>query len=91
MSIGKLFSSEEEFFKSVDDGTKLVQTDMAAPDEKDRETLKSLLAVFIVATIKMDPEGFKDPDLPNKLGAIKAALIASYHLGKNTLHPKKDE
>jgi len=54
------------------------------PSLEHKKEMKSLLAVFITAAIKMDPEGFKDPELDVKLGSVIAALLAAYNLGKGS-------
>lgn len=78
----KLFSSNEDFFASMDEGMKLVSMPQAPPHKDDLGDLKSLLAVFITATIQMDPQAMADPELNTKLAGVRMALLAAYNLGR---------
>lgn len=81
-----LFKSNEDFFAALDEGIKLTTSALVteAPSEKDRETLKQLMAVFLAATIQMDPKAFRDPELDKRLLAVRMAMLAAYNLGRST-------
>lgn len=80
--INKLYPSQENFMAAVDRGIELVTTEMPAPDMEHQADLKALLAIFITATIEMDPNAVNAPDLEPKLTSVRMALLAAYHLGK---------
>lgn len=81
--INKLYATKEDFMVAVDRGLALIMADLPAPAEEHRADLKALLAVFITATIKMDPDSINGPDLDEKLSSVRMALLAAYNLGKN--------
>jgi len=84
MNEQKMFKGPEDFLASYDKGIKLIQESRCqqAPLEDDCENLKHLFALFIGATIKMDPQAFQDPDLTVKLIGVREALLAAYNLGR---------
>lgn len=80
----KLFNGKDDLMASVDAGIKLIMSDLAEgePAEQDKESLKALLAIFITATIEMDPKAFLAPDLNKRLQSVRAALMTAYNLGR---------
>lgn len=89
----RLYPSVEDFFASLDEGIKAVQGPLVdhPPADADKPALKSLLSVFIAATIQMDPASVaaaigekKDPEMNQKLLTVRMALLAAYNLGRQS-------
>lgn len=87
--ISRLYPTSQDFFLSLERGMKLLEDCGPAPDESARQDLKDLLSVFITATIEMDPQAIKDPDMDKKLAGVRMALLKAYNLGKE--HAKEKD
>jgi len=83
-SINRMWPSREAFLASIDDGIKVVTGELTnePPCKADEPTLKSLLAVFVAATIDMDPASVTDSSVGEKLTSVRLALLAAYNLGR---------
>jgi hypothetical protein len=77
-----MFKSVADFRSSVDKGVEIISNEQHLPDPNDLESMKSLLAIFITATINMDPESIKEGFADEKLISVRQTLLAAYNLGK---------
>jgi hypothetical protein len=82
MMTKKLWPTTDDFMASLDKGINLIQEEMSEPDEKDREALKAILAVFLASAMALDQDLGKDPKLDERLGSVRLAALAAYNLGK---------
>ena len=82
---GQLFANSADFMASVDKGMKFMLADesIVVPSPEDLDKLKSLFAIFITATMQMDPNAHLADDFETKTATVRMALLA-YNLGKNT-------
>lgn len=79
--MSQLFKSVDDFRESVDKGAELcLRQPLESPQNSNSDDMKSLLAVFITATVKMDPESFNS----EKLTLVRQVLLAAYNLGRNS-------
>lgn len=84
--MNRLYKDKEDFMAAVDRGVAMVTAELPAPHESHQQDLKALLAVFITATISMDPDSMNSsmnsPEFDVKLSSVRMALLAAYNLGK---------
>lgn len=84
MTETKMFKSVDDFKSCVDKGIEIISEQQDVPGQSDQEAMKSLLAIFITATINMDPNSFKEGFSDEKLISVRQTLLAAYNLGKRS-------
>jgi hypothetical protein len=86
MAQPKLFANAEDFKTCIDRGMAIMMEDINSvpPDAEDLEKMRSLLAIFITATMDMDPKAHLQDDFAVKITSVRQALLAAYNLGKQT-------
>ena len=82
----RLFKNNEEFFECLNLAVGRMHEPLMSqpPDDRDKEALKSLLAMYMTGVFDADrmmgPNA--DPDLKSKVGVIRLTLLAGYNLGR---------
>ena len=79
-----LYKSLDDFNGCVESGLATLQDEsfQTPPDKSDEEAMRTMLAIFITATISLDPKAAEDPDFKLKIASIRGTLLAAYNLGK---------
>lgn len=84
---GKLFANNEDFKDCIDRGMKIMMADenMPPPNPADLEAMRALVAIFVTATMQMDPNAHKDAEeFALKISTVRMALLAAYNIGKRS-------
>ena len=86
MAEPKLFANTDDFNACINRGMEIMNEPIngVPPEFDDLEKMRSLLAIFITATMSMDPEAHKGDDFALKITTVRLALLAAYNLGKQT-------
>jgi len=86
MAEPKLFANTEDFKACIDRGMEIMLEPINAvpPDFDDLEKMRGLLAIFITATLDIDPKAHLQDDFAVKITSVRMALLAAYSLGKQT-------
>lgn len=86
MAQPRLFASADDFKACIDRGMSIMLEpgNDTPPAVDDLEKMRGLLAIFITATMDMDPKAHLQEDFPVKITSVRMALLAAYNLGKQT-------
>jgi hypothetical protein len=78
--VPNLYKNTDDFMECSQRGIRMIEKVESPPDEADLESMRSLLAMVMTATMNIDG----DPELPMKISAWRMALLAAYNLGKHS-------
>src|SRR6516162_3774600 len=93
MSFKKLFASTEDFSLSIAKAIEIIKGPLCTevPLPEDLDSMKALLALFMTATLQLDPNAFNDPQLDQKVSIVRLGLLAAYNLGRERGHTAKQQ
>jgi hypothetical protein len=80
----RLFKTDDDFHASLDEGMKIIMGPLTkiSPLEIDLPDMKKLMAVYLTATVPLDPKVIEDPDFQHRIDAVRMVLLAAYNMGR---------